>query len=1124
MDDRVNPSPGVRHRFHQPAAPAPVPDAQPPRPKKKKDENDRSLLQAPAGAPRTAHGLASGQAAGAVDVDKQSEGTSDTDVVRSTGSMAIATLFSRITGFLRNVLIVTTLGPAISSAFNVANTLPNLITEIVLGAVLTSLVVPVLVRAEKEDPDRGERFIRQLFTLATTLLGVITLVSVAGAPLLTRLMLSSEGKVNLTQSTGFAYLLLPQIIFYGLFALLMAVLNTKNVFKPGAWAPVINNIIVLAVLVAYKLVPGELSPSDPAGVTDPHVLLLGVGTTLGVVVQMLIMVPPIRRAGVSLKPLWGIDDRLKQFGGMALAIVVYVAISQFGYTITTRIASTADDAAPNIYQQAWLLLQVPYGIIGVTLLTAIMPRLSRNAADGDDKAVVGDLVLGSKLTFLALIPIVVFFTAFGTPIATGLFAYGAFPQHTATILGMTLSFSAFTLLPYAMVLLHLRVFYAREDAWTPTFIIAGITITKVLLSWLAPAVASSPEDVVILLGAANGFGFVAGALIGAFLLRRKLGSLGTRTIAHTSLWALGASIVGVVVSLVLAWLLNRVSGPLFSIFGSAGHLVHLAIVGVVFLGVTGYVLSRSGLPEVGNIGRALTRIPGMSRIIKVGPPVGAEESAASTEARVYATAEALAYESEFNASPVPPPMSAGVVRGPRLVPGAEVSDGRFRLLADHGSVPGARFWQAREKATGREVSLTFVDTTGSAPQAPATPQAAALEAESIAARTRALAALHHEAVASNIEVLSYRTGALVVADWVPGRSLASVATMHPDPQAAAGAFVPLADAVTTAHAHHTLLGLDNRARLRISTAGVATLAFPAVLSDASEARDLRGIRAGLASLVDAEGAPSQVRELLESEPSELPAALLALGGLGGGTETAAKATEEPIEQGTAAPDESPALEITEEKTPKPTSTPGFGRAGYSRGGLGILAAAAIAIVIAVALITTYLASLFSSSDDSAPLGSDTVVGSSSAAPGVQLIQPIASVSVWAPDMTAVDAQSQAAGPLAADGDATTGWALRAGEGLVLRIANAAQLTSVVIHTETTASADVKVYGLPEGASDPVGSAGLDELPLLAEKSFDSTQTTVELSDKEPLAGIILLVEPTDATQANSIQEVTLVGK
>ncbi|WP_454972202.1 murein biosynthesis integral membrane protein MurJ, partial [Corynebacterium propinquum] len=210
----------TRGRIVEPTPPAPVPKKRP-QPVAVAETEDKSDLRG----------------------GRTDEKASDADVVRATGSMAIATLISRITGFLRNVLITATLGAAVASAFNTANTLPNLITEIVLGAVLTSLVVPVLVRAEKEDPDRGEAFVRRLFTLAITVLGAITLLSLLTAPWITRLMLPESGQVNEVQATSFAFLLLPQIVFYGLFALFQAVLNTKGIFAPGAWAPVANNII-----------------------------------------------------------------------------------------------------------------------------------------------------------------------------------------------------------------------------------------------------------------------------------------------------------------------------------------------------------------------------------------------------------------------------------------------------------------------------------------------------------------------------------------------------------------------------------------------------------------------------------------------------------------------------------------------------------------------------------------------------------------------------------------------------------------------------------------------------------------------------------------------------------------
>ncbi|AKK12183.1 murein biosynthesis integral membrane protein MurJ [Corynebacterium uterequi] len=878
MIDEPTPSPaGLRRRIVTPSKPAPVPRPRPVPTATETGEDspllDRSTLTTgpqgptmvppvpavagessatdPAPAAPAATAASPTQTAQRADADP----TSNESVVRSTGSMAIATILSRITGFLRTALIGAALGVAVADAFTIANTLPNLITEIVLGSVLTALVVPVLVRAEKEDPDRGAAFIRRLFTLTATLVTVVSIAAVATAPLLTRMMIPEDGNVNEYMSTSFAILLLPQIFFYGLFALFMAILNTKGIFRPGAWAPVANNIVAIAVLLAYMALPGQLEANDAAPFWDLYVLLLGVGTTLGVVVQCAIMIPPLRRAGIDLRPLWGIDARLKQFGGMAVAIVVYVAISQLGYVINTRIAADAAQGSVVIYSYHWLLLQVPYGVIGVALLTAIMPRLSRNAANGDDRAVVTDLTLATKLTFIALIPVIVFFTAFGVSISHALFRYGQFSDHNADLLGVTLSFGAFTLIPYSLVMLHLRVFYAREQAWTPTYIIAGITTTKVALAALAPMVATSPDTIVILLAAANGFGFVAGAFIGASLLRAMLGSLNSREVWNTSLWAFGSSVVGAGVALALKVGSDAVFSRLFAEPIWALQMAQLAVCGVVFLIVTGIVLSRSKLPEVYNLGRLFSRLPVVGRFIRVDEGA-ALELGETSELDLSAQLAAL---DAFTATPTPPPMSAGVVRGPRLVPGAPVSDGRFRLLVDCGSVSGARFWKARETATGKDVALTFVDTTGKAPFAPPSPAEMAQAAARVSRETRRLGELGLPAVASGVRILSYRTGALIVADWVEGSSLRDVArtAVDPDsdvllnPQAVAAALAPLADAAADASASGLRLGLDNSARIRIATTGEAMLAFPAILDSASARQDAASIASAIHLLADA---------------------------------------------------------------------------------------------------------------------------------------------------------------------------------------------------------------------------------------------------------------------------------
>src|SRR5699024_3935456 len=209
------------------------------------------------------------------------------------------------------------------------------------------------------------------------------------------------------------------------------------------------------------------------------------------------------------------------------------------------------------------------------------------------------------------------------------------------------------------------------------------------------------------------------------------------------------------------------------------------------------------------------RIPGLSRFVRPDQSKAIEVGESDPQ---ELSAQLVAMDA-FNASPAPAPMSAGVVRGPRLVPGAPVSDGRFRLLADHGGVQGARFWQAREIATGKEVALIFVDTSGNAPFAPLSSAAAAGIAYEVQRRTKKLASLGSLAVASNIHSEAYRNGCLIVADWVPGSSLSAVAESGADPRAAAFALAELTETIGEAHEMGIPAGLDNKCRIRINTDG-----------------------------------------------------------------------------------------------------------------------------------------------------------------------------------------------------------------------------------------------------------------------------------------------------------------
>nr|WP_051574231.1 murein biosynthesis integral membrane protein MurJ [Mycobacterium sp. URHB0044] len=583
---------------------------------------------------------------------------SDAAVVSRSWGMAFATLISRITGFIRIVLLAAILGAALSSSFSVANQLPNLVAALVLEATFTAIFVPVLARAERDDADGGTAFVRRLITLATALLLLATVVSVAAAPLLVDLMLGDDPQVNQPLTTAFAYLLLPQVIFYGLSSVFMAILNTRNVFGPPAWAPVLNNVVAIVTLVVYVIVPGELSV-DPVEMGNAKLLVLGIGTTLGVFAQTAVLLLAIRRERVSLRPLWGIDERLKKFGTMAAAMVLYVLISQIGLIVGNQIASNAAASGPAIYNYTWLVLQLPFGMIGVTVLTVVMPRLSRNAASQNTPAVLADLSLATRLTMVTLIPIVAFMTVGGPAIGSALFAYGNFGEVDAGYLGMAITLSAFTLIPYALVLLQLRVFYAREQPWTPLVLISVITAVKIVASVIAPHLTDDREMVAGYLGLANGLGFLAGATVGYVVLRANLNPPGGRLL---NLQVVRTILVTITASL-LAGLIGHVVDQLFGLEsltahgGGAGSLLRLLLLGLIMLPIVAGVLLAAKVPE------ATTALAWVRRRLGRGAPPPAVAAPPPAPADRPRPMGPLPYSDQRNSYPVRPRQSMTVPRG-----------------------------------------------------------------------------------------------------------------------------------------------------------------------------------------------------------------------------------------------------------------------------------------------------------------------------------------------------------------------------------------------------------------------------------------------------------------------------
>ena len=263
------------------------------------------------------------------------------ELFRASGIMAIGTILSRITGFARALLAVAVLGTALlADTFNVANTMPNILYNLLVGGALTAIFVPQLVRSF-EDQDGGHGFASRLVTTISLILLVLVAVGVIFAPALVRLYapeFSTPGfETEQEIAVAFTRYCLPQIFFLGLFTMLGQVANARGSFAPLMWAPIANNLVVIVVFAAVLITERSLALGT---ITDLQVQILGWGTTLGVVVQALILIPVVKRSGIHIRPMFGLGGLGKSFG-LAGWTLIYVLISQLGYLVTVNVATSA---------------------------------------------------------------------------------------------------------------------------------------------------------------------------------------------------------------------------------------------------------------------------------------------------------------------------------------------------------------------------------------------------------------------------------------------------------------------------------------------------------------------------------------------------------------------------------------------------------------------------------------------------------------------------------------------------------------------------------------------------------------------------------------------------------------
>ncbi|SCG79229.1 putative peptidoglycan lipid II flippase [Micromonospora echinaurantiaca] len=468
--------------------------------------------------------------------------------------MAIGSLVSRGTGFLRTLALTAALGGAlVGDAYTTAQILPGMVYEFLLGGILTSVLIPVLVRRRKADADGGQAYAQRLLTLAVVTLAAAALLATLSAMWLTMLYTSdNRGDEYRELVTYLSYLMLPMIFFTGLSALISAVLNTRGHFAAPMWAPILNNLVVIATAGLYIAIFGA-EIIRPEEMTAGRILLIGGGTLLGVGIQAAGLLPALRKVGFRWR--FRFDFRalgLRELGRLGAWMFCYVAVSQIGLIVLFNLLNRAGDgdAGALIYNNVFLLLMMAHGIIAVSIITALMPRMSAAAADGRYADLAADLSRGTRTVSAVLAPIAVCYAVLATPLSVTLFRYGAFSDDNAADTSLVLLVAALALVPFAISQLFTFAFYALPDTRTPALInipVVALRIGVQIILFAAFAAHFAAAGMMI----GNAISYLAAAIASAWLLRPRVGRIGLgaimRTLARVAVAALGAALVGLLV-------------------------------------------------------------------------------------------------------------------------------------------------------------------------------------------------------------------------------------------------------------------------------------------------------------------------------------------------------------------------------------------------------------------------------------------------------------------------------------------------------------------------------------------------------------------------------------------------
>lgn len=452
-------------------------------------------------------------------------------LIRSSAVMSVGTALSRLTGFLRLSVAAWALGIAetrLNDAYTLANTTPNILYELALGGILSSIFVPVFVDWMKTKGDEEAWNLgRQILTFTAVVLGAVSVIGMVCAPWIMRLYTAGitdpveHAYVNQI-GTFFLRIFLPQIVVYGVGAVAIGMLQAKRRFAIVMFAPILNNLIVVATLLLYGLSAGRGRGEAGFVPTTTQQALIGLGTTLGVVAMTVALWPSVR--GIGFRFHWRMPrgDGVGQVLHLAKWVVVYVVANQVNYMLVLFLA-TPEQGGATAYTMAFILFQLPHAIVGVSIFTALLPLLSAHWTDAEIPEFRARLVEGIRLTGFLVIPAGLAYVVLAQPIARLILQLGATGAASATLVAQVLQVMALGLFSFSAFQLLVRAMYAMQNSRSPALMNLGVNALNIVVNLMLVGHLGVRG---LAIGLAVSYTF--GAIWLGFLVRARLGGLGGR--------------------------------------------------------------------------------------------------------------------------------------------------------------------------------------------------------------------------------------------------------------------------------------------------------------------------------------------------------------------------------------------------------------------------------------------------------------------------------------------------------------------------------------------------------------------------------------------------------------------